>query len=90
VACNTHPLTIHILFACSIAAALFRLLAGLVGSGATCTVLGAKWVAYAVGAALLVVGVALVAVRWCAAVCDTSLTSYLWCKRLLGYDMQDV
>jgi hypothetical protein len=59
---SVRSVAVYVLFACSIAAALFKLLASLFGTGAAYFVLGAKWGAYGVGAvALVVVGLWL---RW--------------------------
>jgi len=78
---------IYILFGCSILAALVKLTASLLGSGAAYVFLGAKWGAYAVGAVSLVVVGTLVAVSWCTAVHDISRRTFLRCKALLGYEI---
>lgn len=80
---------VYVLFACSIAAALFKLLASHLGTGAAYFVLGAKWGAYGVGAVALVVVGALVAVAWCTAVHDISRKSVAWCKAVLDFAVRE-
>lgn len=59
---------IALLFACSVLAALSKLVASLLGTGASYAVVSVKWAAYGAGTGAVVLLGTLVAVAWCAAV----------------------
>lgn len=68
----------HVLFAFRIAAALFGLLAGLLGPGASLMILSMDFGAHVIGAVVAIVIGTLAAAGWYAAVTDISRKLFVW------------